>query len=60
MSQNGGFSAPAGWRRSIGGPGAVEPLRQRGAYAAIIESGSASAAPVADELLGYLGRDPRA
>ncbi|WP_327141995.1 TIGR03086 family metal-binding protein [Nocardia sp. NBC_01327] len=40
--------------------GLVEPLRQWGAYAAVVESDSASATPVADELLGYLGRDPRA
>ncbi|MEV6069622.1 TIGR03086 family metal-binding protein [Nocardia sp. NPDC052001] len=40
--------------------GLVEPLRQWGAYAAVIESDSASATPVTDELLGYLGRDPRA
>ncbi|WP_067572340.1 TIGR03086 family metal-binding protein [Nocardia acidivorans] len=40
--------------------GLVEPLRQWGAFAAVVESDSASATPVADELLGYLGRAPRA
>ncbi|GAA3125234.1 TIGR03086 family metal-binding protein [Nonomuraea salmonea] len=38
----------------------VEPLRQWGAYAAVIEAdGAPSATPVADELLRYLGRVPR-
>ncbi|UGT38710.1 TIGR03086 family metal-binding protein [Nocardia yamanashiensis] len=40
--------------------GLVEPLRDYGVYAAVIETDSASATPVTDELLGYLGRDPRA
>lgn len=39
--------------------GLVEPLRQWGAYAAVVET-APSATPVVDELLGYLGRDPRA
>ncbi|SUA73184.1 Mycothiol maleylpyruvate isomerase N-terminal domain [Nocardia otitidiscaviarum] len=38
--------------------GLVEPLRQWGAYADIVQTGD-SATPVVDELLGYLGRDPR-
>ncbi|TKK86206.1 TIGR03086 family protein [Herbidospora galbida] len=37
----------------------VEPLRQWGAYAAVVEAtGDPSATPVADELLRYLGRTP--
>ncbi|WP_067817012.1 TIGR03086 family metal-binding protein [Nocardia inohanensis] len=40
--------------------GLIEPLRDYGVYAAIIETDSATATPVTDELLGYLGRDPRA
>ncbi|WP_062430334.1 TIGR03086 family metal-binding protein [Herbidospora daliensis] len=37
----------------------VEPLRQWGAYAAVVEAGGdSSATPVADELLRYLGRTP--
>ncbi|WP_067534395.1 TIGR03086 family metal-binding protein [Nocardia crassostreae] len=39
--------------------GLVEPLRQWGAYAAVVENGVTSANPVVDELLTYLGRDPR-
>ncbi|MDH2428291.1 TIGR03086 family metal-binding protein [Sphaerisporangium sp. TRM90804] len=40
--------------------GIVEPLRQWGAYAPVVEAGGgASATPVVDELLRYLGRDPR-
>jgi uncharacterized protein (TIGR03086 family) len=44
----------------------VEPLRQWGAYAAVVPSdgtgdgtGGTTAAPAADELLRYLGREPR-
>ncbi|MEV6767186.1 TIGR03086 family metal-binding protein [Nocardia sp. NPDC051030] len=37
----------------------VDPLRQYGVYAAIIETDGATPTPVADELLGYLGRNPR-
>ncbi|WP_067688435.1 TIGR03086 family metal-binding protein [Nocardia jejuensis] len=41
--------------------GLVEPLRQWGAYAEVVESPElGSSTPVADELLRYLGRDPRA
>ncbi|GII64401.1 hypothetical protein Skr01_44860 [Sphaerisporangium krabiense] len=42
--------------------GIVEPLRQWGAYAPVVEAEAAdgpSATPVVDELLRYLGRDPR-
>ncbi|MBB6473039.1 TIGR03086 family metal-binding protein [Sphaerisporangium rubeum] len=40
--------------------GIVEPLRQWGAYAAVVEAdGAPSATPVVDELLRYLGREPR-
>ncbi|WP_066361880.1 TIGR03086 family metal-binding protein [Herbidospora mongoliensis] len=40
--------------------GVVEPLRQWGAYAAVVEAtGAPSATPVADELLRHLGRTPR-
>ncbi|WP_061293997.1 TIGR03086 family metal-binding protein [Herbidospora cretacea] len=40
--------------------GVVEPLRQWGAYAPVVEaSGEPSATPVADELLRHLGRVPR-
>ncbi|MBL1076054.1 TIGR03086 family protein [Nocardia sp. 2] len=39
--------------------GLIEPLRQYGVFADIIKP-EASATPVADELLGYLGRTPRA
>lgn len=39
--------------------GLVEPLRQWGAYAAIIESDEQSSTPVVDQLLRYLGRNPR-
>ncbi|GAA4851067.1 hypothetical protein GCM10023221_33190 [Luteimicrobium xylanilyticum] len=38
----------------------VEPLRQWGAYAAVVPAGTDEPAqPVVDELLRYLGRDPR-
>ncbi|GGL18764.1 hypothetical protein Sme01_47910 [Sphaerisporangium melleum] len=38
----------------------VEPLRQWGAYAPVVEAADApSATPVADDLLRYLGRTPR-
>lgn len=40
--------------------GLIEPLRNYGMYAAIVEAGAVSATPVVDELLEYLGRDPRA
>lgn len=39
--------------------GLVEPLRQWGAYAAVVTT-DPSETPVVDELLGYLGRNPRA
>ncbi|WP_436756763.1 TIGR03086 family metal-binding protein [Streptosporangium sp. V21-05] len=40
--------------------GIVEPLRQWGAYAAVVETdGGPSSTPVADDLLRYLGRTPR-
>lgn len=37
----------------------VEPLRQWGAYAAIVPADPASPSTPTDELLRYLGRDPR-
>ncbi|MFJ4652419.1 TIGR03086 family metal-binding protein [Nocardia sp. NPDC088792] len=40
--------------------GLIEPLRDYGVYAAIVEGVPASDTPVVDELLTYLGRDPRA
>ncbi|MGV9414461.1 TIGR03086 family metal-binding protein [Nocardia sp. NPDC003693] len=40
--------------------GLIEPLRQYGVFADIVEPGTPSATPVVDELLEYLGRDPRA
>ncbi|AWS43345.1 TIGR03086 family metal-binding protein [Streptosporangium sp. 'caverna'] len=42
--------------------GIVEPLRQWGAYAPVVEAGAAdspSCTPVVDDLLRYLGRTPR-
>ncbi|MGI5491214.1 TIGR03086 family metal-binding protein [Microtetraspora malaysiensis] len=42
--------------------GIVEPLRQWGAYAPVVEAeaaGSPSSTPVVDDLLRYLGRTPR-
>jgi uncharacterized protein (TIGR03086 family) len=40
--------------------GIVEPLRQWGAYAPVVEAeGAPTATPVADDLLRYLGRTPR-
>lgn len=40
--------------------GIVEPLRQWGAYAPVVETaGSPSFTPVVDDLLRYLGRTPR-
>ncbi|WP_405485660.1 TIGR03086 family metal-binding protein [Nocardia sp. NBC_00511] len=40
--------------------GLIEPLRDYGVVAAIVEGAPASDTPVVDELLAYLGRDPRA
>lgn len=40
--------------------GLIEPLRDYGVFAAIVEGAAASDTPVVDELLAYLGRDPRA
>ncbi|MVU81828.1 TIGR03086 family protein [Nocardia sp. ET3-3] len=40
--------------------GSIEPLRDYGVFAAVVAGVPASDTPVADELLTYLGRDPRA
>ncbi|MBH0775493.1 TIGR03086 family metal-binding protein [Nocardia bovistercoris] len=39
--------------------GTVEPLRQWGAYGPVVDAAGQSATPAVDELLRYLGRDPR-
>ncbi|GAB0105656.1 hypothetical protein JMUB6875_46370 [Nocardia sp. JMUB6875] len=40
--------------------GLIEPLRNYGVFAAVVEGAPASDTPVVDRLLAYLGRDPRA